>query len=89
MELKVCTKIVVKVDTLETLKLTVIGSILLIYVGMAVVISHYNDKTRIPGHLQYNDQTDALIPENNVLIRLAAKGYSVCLVNREINRCFN
>jgi hypothetical protein len=29
MELKVCTKIVVKVDTLETLKLTVIGSILL------------------------------------------------------------
>jgi hypothetical protein len=46
MELKVFTKIVVKVDTLETLKLTVIGSILLISVGMAVVISHYNDKTR-------------------------------------------
>jgi hypothetical protein len=35
MELKVCTKIVVKVDTLEMLKLTVIGSILLISVGMA------------------------------------------------------
>jgi hypothetical protein len=75
----------VKVDTLETLKLTVIGSIQLISVGMAVVISHYNDKTRIPGHLQYNDQTDALIPENNVLIRLAAKGYMTTAIPTEIN----